>query len=100
MPQVIKMFKLVTGEVVIGKYNEKNKEISEVAILQGVQTPEGMQMALVPYGYPFEVDFVADLKEEFAIYEYKKVAEEIETRYLEACSKLTLSTNKSGIITK
>ena len=50
----IRLMKLVTGEMVIGKYDAEKDCLNEVASLQSIPTQQGMQMMLLPYGYPFE----------------------------------------------
>ena len=53
----IRLMKLVTGEMVIGKYDAEKDCLNEVASLQSIPTQQGMQMMLLPYGYPFEPIF-------------------------------------------
>ena len=53
----IRLMKLVTGEMVIGKYDAEKDCLNEVASLQSIPTQQGMQMMLLPYGYPFEPNF-------------------------------------------
>ena len=49
----IKMVKLVSGEIVLGKYNAEKDMLENVVQLQNVPTQQGMQMLLAPYGFPF-----------------------------------------------
>ena len=86
MSKPIRLFKLVTGELVLGKFDE------EVAIIQVVPTQQGVQMMMLPYGYPFEQEFKGSISGEHFMYEYKKLPDDLETKYLEACTNLTLST--------
>ncbi len=95
----IKLAKLVTGEMVIGKYDAENNTICDAAIMQTVPTKEGVQMMILPYGYPFEQAYEAVIDLKHALYVFKNIPEEVPTRYLEAVSKLTLATQQSGIIT-
>jgi len=88
----IRLVKLVNGEMIIGKYNEAEKKIKEVAALQTVPTAQGAQMMLLPFGFPFEQDFEAAISFDHVLYEYKSFPEELKTKYLEATSNLTLST--------
>ena len=54
MSKPIRLFKLVTGELVLGKFDEEANMLEDVAIIQVVPTQQGVQMMMLPYGYPFE----------------------------------------------
>lgn len=87
----IKLVKLVTGELVIGKYNTEKKSLDDVAIMQTVPSQQGVQIAILPYGYPFDQEFGGSIEEKHFLFEYSKVMDEIKDKYLEAVSNLTLS---------
>lgn len=87
----IRLVKLVTGDMVVGKWSEDGKTITDPAILQTVPTQQGVQMMLLPFGYPFETEVGGELSTEHVLYEYKTFPEELKTRYMEASSNLTLS---------
>lgn len=88
----IRLFKLVTGELVIGKYDAEKDSISDAAALQTVPTREGgVQMLMLPYGYPFEQEFCGVISGSFFLYRYKSTPEELQNKYLEAATNLTLS---------
>ena len=91
-PKPIRLFKLVTGELVLGKFDEEANMLEDVAIIQVVPTQQGVQMMMLPYGYPFEQEFKGSISGEHFMYEYKKLPDDLETKYLEACTNLTLST--------
>ncbi len=99
MAYTIKLAKLTTGEMIIGKFNAEKNTIDDAALMQTVPTKEGVQMMLLPYGYPFEGEFCASISIEHAVYVFPKTPSEVETKYLEACTKLTLANQQSGIIT-
>ncbi len=92
MSYTIRMVKLFTGELVLGKFDPEKNILKDVALLQVIPTQQGAQMMMLPYGYPFEQEFSGTIEAKFFIYEYKKVPEDLETKYLEACTNLTLST--------
>lgn len=92
----IRMVKLVTGETAIGKYDAAGPSLNDPAILQTVPTQQGVQMMLMPYGYPFENDFNGSIAFVHVLYEYKTCPEELKTKYLEASSNLTLSSGGLG----
>lgn len=87
----IRMVKLVTGETVLGKYDPAAAVINDPAVLQTVPTQQGVQMMLAPFGYPFDAEFTGSIAWAHVLYEYKTCPEELKTKYMEACSNLTLS---------
>lgn len=89
----IRLVKMINGDMVIGKWEETEGKIKDPAILQTLPTPQGgVQMMLLPFGYPFEQTIDGELKIEHVMYEYKTVPEELKTKYMEATSNLTLAT--------
>ena len=88
----IRLVKLINGETVLGKFDEETQGLKDVAILQSVPTQQGVQMLLLPFGYPFENDIQGEISFDHVLYEYKSYPEELKTKYLEATSNLTLST--------
>lgn len=87
----IRLVKLVNGETVLGKWDEAGKKLTEVAILQTVPTQQGVQMMILPFGYPFETEIAGEIESGNILYTYKKFPDELQTKYLEATSNLTLS---------
>ncbi len=85
----IRLVKIVTGELIIGKFADT--QLNDVAILQMVPAQQGMQMMMLPYGYPFEQDFKGSITSNHFLYMYEKLPEGLEEKYLEACTNLTLS---------
>lgn len=89
----IRLVKLINGETVLGKWDEDAGKITDVALLQTLPTQQGgVQMLLLPFGYPFETEVGGEIALSHVLYEYKKIPEELKTKYLEATSNLTLST--------
>ena len=91
MPYDIRLVKLINGETVIGKWSADGQTVTDPAVIQTVPMQQGVQMMLLPFGYPFENDFNGVISTQHVLYEYKKVPEELKTKYLEAVSNLTLS---------
>lgn len=87
----IRMTKLVTGETVLGKYDAETETLKEPAVIQTIPTQQGVQLMLMPYGYPFDNEFTGSISLKHALYEYTTCPEDLKTKYLEACSNLTLS---------
>jgi hypothetical protein len=92
----VRLVKIITGEMIIGKYDAEKNVLKEVAILQSVPTQQGVQMMLLPYGYPFDQTFDGEVSASHILYTYKKYPEELNTRYMEAISNLTLSAGSLG----
>ena len=87
----IRLMKLVTGEMVIGKYDAEKDCLNEVASLQSIPTQQGMQMMLLPYGYPFEPNFTGTLEGRHFLYRYADPPKELQDKYIEACTNLTVA---------
>lgn len=87
----IRLVKLVTGELVIGKYDAEANALNEVAIMQSVPTPQGVQLMMLPYGYPFDPEFTGRIEGKHFLFEYKRTPQEVQDKYLEASSNLSLS---------
>ena len=100
----IRLVKILTGELIIGKYNAEEKTLDDVAIVQTVPTQEGgMQLMMLPYGYPFEQNFCGKIAEVHFLYTYSRKPQEMVDKYLETVTNLTLKSdgldpNPSGII--
>ena len=88
----IRLVKLINGETVLGKFDEETQGLKDLAILQTIPTQQGgMQMLLLPFGYPFDQQMEGEIELRHVIYQYKTVPEELKTKYLEATTNLTLS---------
>ncbi len=100
MPYDIRLVKLINGESVIGKWSDDGKTITDPAVLQTVPSQQGVQMMLLPFGYPFEQEITGEISTAHVLYEYKKAPEELKTKYLEAASNLTLTAPGGGNISQ
>lgn len=87
----IRIFKLITSELVIGKYDAKEDLLTDVASIQVIPAQQGMQMMIMPYGYPFEADFSGKIEGKFFLYRYAETPQELQDKYLEACTNLTVA---------
>ncbi|HCF04833.1 MAG: hypothetical protein JG774_1615 [Desulfomicrobiaceae bacterium] len=89
----IRLVKLVGGDMVLGKWNAEREVLQDPAVLQTLPTAQGgVQMLLLPFGYPFDTEIEGEIDGRHIIYHYKSVPEELKTKYLEASSNLTLAT--------
>ncbi len=93
----VSMVKLVSGEIVLGKYNAEKDMLTDVVTLQNVPTQQGMQMLLAPYGFPFENTFDAAIEGRFIMYRFKETAKELEDKYIEVTTNLSVSSHLGKI---
>lgn len=91
----IRLVKIISGEMIIGKYDAEKNALIDVAVLQTVPTQQGVQMMLLPYGYPFDQDFDGEIGYSHVLYTYKKYPTDLNDKYLEAISNLSL--NSGGL---
>ncbi len=87
----IRLMKLVTGELVMGKYDAEKDILTDVAAIQTIPSQQGVQMMMLPYGYPFEPDFKGTLEGKFFLYRYSDTPKELQDKYIEACTNLTVA---------
>ena len=93
----IKMVKLVSGEIVLGKYNAEKDMLENVVQLQNVPTPQGMQMLPDPYAFPFENTLDACIEGRFILYRFAETAKELQDKYIEVTTNLSVSSNLGKI---
>lgn len=96
MANKVTMVKLVSGETVLGKHNTEKNTIEDPAALQTIPTQQGVQMMITPFGYPFDTEFEGEISFDHVVYNYKSVPEDLKTKYLEACSNISLSSQGFG----
>lgn len=87
----IRMMKLVSGEIVLGKYDGEKDRLTGVAQLQNVPTQQGMQMLITPYGFPFENKFTAEFGGEAILYRFSDTPKELQDKYIEVTTNLTVA---------
>ncbi len=88
----IQLVKLVNGDMVLGKWNPQENKITDPATLQMMPTQQGgVQMMLLPFGYPIDNEVSGEIEGRHIMYFYKKIPDELKSKYMEASSNLTLS---------
>ncbi|WP_022669627.1 hypothetical protein [Hippea alviniae] len=87
----VKFVKLVTGETVIGTHNEIKNGLEDVALIQVIPGSAGIQIAIVPYGFPFEEKIGGFISMDKVVYEYQSVPQDLENKYHEAKSNIKIS---------
>lgn len=89
----IKFVKLVTGDSVMGEYDEEKSKIRNVALIQAIPSGSSMQVAVLPFGFPFEDEIGGEIDSKDIMYEYSSIPEELRNKYLEAKSNIKISKN-------
>ena len=87
----IRLMKLVTGELGIGKYNSLKDCLDDVAAIQSIPSQQGVQMVMLPYGYPFEPEFSGTVEGKHFLYRYATTPKELQDKYIESCTNLTVA---------
>ena len=87
----IRMMKLVSGEIVIGKWDPDKDELQDAAQLQNVPTQQGMQMLVTPYGFPFENKFNVAIAGKFVLHKFTDTPKELQDKYIEVTTNLTVA---------
>ncbi|MGA1846137.1 hypothetical protein [Deferribacter abyssi] len=94
----IKMVKLVSGDTVIGNYDEETNTLKDIAVVQTIPVGgSGMQIAILPFGFPFEDEIGGEISCDKILYEYTKIPEELKNKYLEAKSNIKITSNLDGL---
>ena len=99
MKQDVKFAKLISGDTVIGVYNGDEKKIQDVALVQAVpsQSGSGVQIMILPFGFPYENEIIGEIAEDKILYEYKKLPDELKSKYLQEKSNIKISSSMSDI---
>ncbi|UOD34129.1 hypothetical protein DSN97_08165 [Deferribacteraceae bacterium V6Fe1] len=87
----IKFVKLVSGDSVMGKLEDG--KLKDVVQIQAIPAGGGVQLAILPFGFPFEEEVGGEIKEEHILYEYQKVPEELVNKYLETKSNIKIASS-------
>jgi hypothetical protein len=90
----IKIVKIVTGETVIG--TQVQDYLEDVALIQVIPSSGGIQLAILPYGFPFEEKIGGKISIDKIVYEFKNIPEDIKNKYLEAKSDIKISSSMPG----
>ncbi len=80
----VRMFKLVTGELIIGNYDIKTDSVNYVCTIQrGESQSQKMKLMMLPYGVPFENNFGGSINGRHILYRFQETAVEMQKKYLE-----------------
>lgn len=88
----IRLVKTSSGDMALGKWNEEQGKLTDLAMLQMMPTQQGgVQMVLLPFGYPIDNELTGEIDNRHIMYVYKNLPEDLKNKYLEASSNLTIS---------
>ena len=87
----IRLVKLSSGDMVVGKFDEAARKITDPAVIQALPTQQGTQMVLLPFGYPFDQEMHGEISMDHVLFEYKSCPEELKTKYIEAVTNISMS---------
>jgi hypothetical protein len=87
----IKFVKLVSGDSVMGKLEDG--KLKDIVQIQAIPAGGGVQLAMLPFGFPFEDEVGGEIDEAHILYEYQKLPEELVNKYLEAKSNIKIASN-------
>lgn len=87
----IRLVKLVSGDMIVGKFDAAARKVTDPAVIQALPTQQGTQMVLLPFGYPFDQDMHGEISMDHVLFEYKNCPEELKTKYLEAVTNISMS---------
>ncbi len=95
----IKLVKLVSGDTVMGNYDADKKAMKDVVLIQTIPTASGsVQVALLPFGFPYEDTIEGTvIAEQHIMYTYAKVPDELSKKYLEAKSNIKIASSMDKI---
>ncbi|MDD3311805.1 hypothetical protein [Pseudodesulfovibrio sp.] len=87
----IRLVKLVSGDMIVGKFDEAAGKIADPATIQALPTQQGTQMVLLPFGYPFDQEMHGEISTAHVLFQYQNCPEELKTKYLEAVTNIAMS---------
>ncbi|PLX71535.1 MAG: hypothetical protein C0602_00930 [Denitrovibrio sp.] len=90
--------KLVTGEMVLGEKDDENNNIKNICLVQVMPTQSGsMQIAIVPYGFPFEEEVRGEISMNNVLFQFKEVPTDLTDKYVETKSNIMRASNMGGL---
>ena len=90
MTENLKMAKIVTGDTVIGI--EDGDKLTDVVNVQAVPMGQSViQIALLPFGFPYEETIRGSIDMKHVLFEYEKLPEDLKNKYVEAKSNIKIA---------
>lgn len=94
----VRLVKLISGDTVIGVYDENEKKLKDIALVQAIPNPAtaSMQIAILPFGFPYENEIKGEISEDKILYQYSSMPEDLKTKYLEEKSNIKIANTVPG----
>jgi hypothetical protein len=98
MTENITFAKIISGETIMGIKDEEAGVIKDIVMVQAMPTQTGsMQIAILPYGFPFEDEVRGEIKLDHVLFEYKEVPGDLTDKYIETKSNIKIANNMGGL---
>jgi len=98
MSENIVFAKIVTGEMVLGEKSEDGEIIKNICLVQVMPTQSGsMQIAIVPYGFPFEEEVRGEISMANVLFQFKDVPGDLADKYVETKTNIMRASNMGGL---
>lgn len=89
--------KLVSGETILGIKDTAAGVVKDVCLVQAMPTHTGsLQIAIVPFGFPFEDEVRGEISLSHVIFEYKDCPGDLANKYIETKSNIKIAANLGG----
>jgi len=90
--------KVISGETVMGIKDEAAGVLKDVVMVQAMPTQAGsMQIAILPFGFPYEDEVRGEIKLDHILFEYKDVPGDLADKYVETKSNIKIANNMGGL---
>lgn len=90
--------KLVTGEMVLAEKDDSGECIKNICLVQVMPTQTGsMQIAIVPYGFPFEEEVRGEISMGNVLFQFKDIPADLADKYIETRSNIKIASNMGGL---
>jgi hypothetical protein len=98
MSEKIVFAKLVTGEMVLAEKDDAAGCIKNICLVQVMPTSAGsMQIAIVPYGFPFEDEVRGEISISNVLFEFKDVPGDLADKYIETKTNIKIAPRMGGL---
>ena len=78
-------------------FDEASNSYKDVAAVQAIPSGGGMQIAILPFGFPYEEEIGGEIAADKVIYEYAKIPEELKEKYIEAKSNIKIASGMGDL---
>ncbi|MDY6821024.1 MAG: hypothetical protein SVN78_05325 [Deferribacterota bacterium] len=100
MTDNVKLVKLISGDTVLGIFDEEEGKLKDIALVQAIPnagSPSNLQIAILPFGFPYEDEIGGEIDMDKILYEYRRIPEDLKNKYLEEKSNIRISSSMPNI---